>query len=158
MTRRHVLVGCTLLLSAEVAAAGVLAPKKPSETIVLTNSPTSGPCVVEQVATQVNTDGDEVPFAIAPGKTLMITDFSWVLDGGTPGDTVGFEFYAGANDVAVFTVDGEVNARGVARGREHLQTPLQMRDVLCANPVVIEGSTIPAVHELRVIGFVTNDR
>jgi hypothetical protein len=158
MMRLHILVGSVLVLAAGVATAGVLAPKKPSETIVLTNSAFSGPCTVEQVATQVATDGEEVPFALAPGETLMITDISWVLDEGTPGDTVGFEFYAGASDIAVLTVDGEVNARGVARGRERLQTPVQMNDVLCANPVVIEGTTIPTVHELRVIGFVTKDR
>ena len=45
-----------------------------------------------------------------------------------------------------------------ARGREHFSTPIRMLDVPCANPVVMDGLTIPQVDDLRVFGFITNDR
>ena len=88
-----------------------------------------------------------------------MTDVIWSLENATAGDTVGLEFYAANGDVtSLANVDGEVNARGIARGHAHFATPLRVNDVLCANPVVIEGTTIPDVNDIRVMGFITADR
>jgi hypothetical protein len=146
-----------VLLAAGVCSAGQLAPKKPSDTVVLSASPSSGPCVVEQIATQVAIDGSELPFLLAPGKALMITDINWMVKNATPGDTVGLEFHTAGADVAVIVVDGEANGRGVARGQTHFSTPVRLLGALCANPVTMDGTVIPTLQDVRVMGFVTSD-
>jgi len=157
---RHIIIASTIVVCiAGTSWAGQLVAKKPSETVVLIPSPTDGPCGVEQIATQVPPDSSEVPFTLGAGKALMVTDITWVLEDATAGDTVGLEFYAANGDVtALMTVDGEANARGIARGHAHFATPVRVNDVLCANPVLIEGTTVPTVHDMRVMGFITQDR
>ena len=156
--RRFVVSSVALLLVAATAWAGSLAPKKPSETVVLTSSPFGGPCVVEQIGTQIAPDGTEIAFQLEVGEALMVTDINWMLEDATAGDTVGLEFYGGNADTAIMVVDAEANARGVARGQTHLSTPVRVNTTLCANPVVMDGTTIPNLHDIRVMGFITGDR
>jgi hypothetical protein len=158
MMRQLVVSSIVLAAATSNVFAGALVPKKASETVVLTSSPFSGPCTVEQIGTQIIADGTEAAFALETGKVLMVTDITWMLEDGTAGDTVGIEFSLDGGDVATMTVDGEVNARGIARGQTHFSTPVRIGDVLCANPVVMEGTTVPQLHDVRVMGFLAGDR
>lgn len=155
---RCFIASCIVLLFATAGWAAPLAAKKPSETVVLTNSPTNGPCSVEQIATLIVADGTEVPFVLGTGKALMITDITWMVEGATSGDTVGIELSAAGADVSIIIVDGEANGRGVARGQTHFNTPVLMLDTLCANPVVMQGTTVPTLDDIRVMGFITTYR
>jgi len=156
---RHLFVSSiALVLTASGVFAGALVPKKASETVILSSSPLSGPCSVEQINTQIIADGTEADFGIETGKVLMVTDITWMVENADAGDTVGIELSVAGADVSAMVVDGEANARGVARGQTHFNTPVMIRGVICANPVVMDGTTIPQLHDIRVMGFVAGDR
>ena len=156
--RHFVVSSVAVVLAASGAWAGALVPKKASETVILSSSPFSGPCTVEQIATQIVADGTEADFALEMGKVLMVTDITWMVENADAGDTVGIELSAAGSDASAMVVYGEVNARGVARGQTHFSTPVLMRDVLCANPTVMDGTTVPQLHDIRVMGFLAGDR
>ena len=81
------------MTGASPVTAGVLAPKKPSQSVVLRTSGVSAPCggtaLDALVDTEILPDGTTAPFAIPAGMVLVVDGLSWAASSGTAGRLVG---------------------------------------------------------------------
>ncbi len=82
-----------LMTWASAATAGVLAPRKPSQSITLLTSGVSAPCggtaLDALVDTEILSDGTTAPFTIPSGMVLVIDGLSWAASSGTPDRLIG---------------------------------------------------------------------
>jgi hypothetical protein len=122
---RSIAVTCVgLALFATPAAAGALAPTKPSQSVVLRVSGTGTNCQGgggQDVDLQVLPDASVVPYAPPPGQALVITGMDWGTTGGTPGEytPVGIRLRGtqpGGAPPLVFTAGAVSDTLGNTRG------------------------------------------
>jgi hypothetical protein len=92
-TRLTMIAGATALVSATAAMAGVLAPSKPSQSVVLRTNGVSTGCggtsLDAVIDTQILSDGSTAPFTIPPGDVLVLDGIAWAASSGMAGRLIG---------------------------------------------------------------------
>ena len=155
--RLKMIAGVTVLAAATAAMAGVLAPSKASQSVVLRTNGVSTGCggtsLDAAIDTQILPDGSTAPFTIPAGHVLVLDGIAWAASAGMPGRLIGIlvdingDFTnAPWNDSAIADSVGDVG-----------------HDVFIPN-IPIKSGVTPCLHSGGTItrgivhGFLTNDR
>lgn len=155
---RRSLVPVLLAVLGLVASAegGVIAPSKPSQTVILRPGaacPSGGGFVLD---TRINDDGTTSPFSI-PDKSILIADFlTWTVnDAATPGSLCGVVVRIDGQTVWSDIVTQSNSAGGCGHSGALPNIAVQSGKPLCLS--VGAGGTVNG-NVTRLHGFITKDK